>query len=367
MAKRKNNKKKIEKQEKKELEKTDETGEETTDKESGTELETKPEVEPKKQTEKQPEKQTEEAPEQQPFDDEDSADTLPQNVIYMGDRVQEDKNIYISQSTYKEIQKFTKNKLTNESGGMLIGNVVEAFGKTNIIIRGFVEAKYSEATPTTLKFTHETWDYVHGVVEKKYEDGKILGWIHTHPDFGIFLSEYDKFIQNNFFREDYQIAYVVDPIQHIEGFYFWINDRIERCKGFYIFDKVGTKIQIEKTIPEASENTTEDRKVIHSTDNKLLFLFAGVMLVVWLIFVAVYGNLSKRTTILENKYDTLSQAAGVSIQSLEQEISDLQTENSDLQKSIKKLKKQQKTGKEETTQESESETENNTEGDENDE
>jgi proteasome lid subunit RPN8/RPN11 len=364
MAKRKNNKKKTEKKiEKKELEKIEETGDETregkTDKESGTELETQPE--------KQLEKQPEEAPEQEPFDDEDSADTLPQNVIYMGDRVQEDKNIYISQSTYKEIQKFTKNKLTNESGGMLIGNVVEAFGKTNIIIRGFVEAKYSEATPTTLKFTHETWDYVHGVVEKKYEDGKILGWIHTHPDFGIFLSEYDKFIQNNFFREDYQIAYVVDPIQHIEGFYFWINDRIERCKGFYIFDKVGTKIQIEKTIPETSENTTEVRKVIHSTDNKLLFLFAGVMLVVCLIFVAVYGNLSKRTTILENKYDTLSQAAGVSIQSLEQEISDLQTENSDLQKSVKKLKKQQKKNKEETTQESELETENNTEGDENDE
>ena len=122
-------------------------------------------------------------------------ETLPQYILPIGEKVEEDKRIYISHAVYKEIHKFTKNKTTNESGGMLIGNIIEEFGKTNIIIQGFVEAKYSEATPTTLKFTHETWDYVHAEIEKRYENGSIVGWIHTHPDFGIFLSEYDKFIQ----------------------------------------------------------------------------------------------------------------------------------------------------------------------------
>ena len=65
--------------------------------------------------------------------------------------------------------------------------------------------------------------FINYLIEKKYENAQIVGWIHTHPDFGIFLSEYDTFIQENFFKEDYQIAYVVDPIQNIEGFYFWIN------------------------------------------------------------------------------------------------------------------------------------------------
>ena len=151
---------------------------------------------------------------------------LPQNILPIGDRVEENKNIYILQSVYKEIHKFTQNKTTNESGGMLVGTVLEEFGKTNIIISGFVEAKYCEATPTTLKFTHETWEYVHKEIEKKHPGKKIVGWIHTHPDFGIFLSEYDKFIHQNFFNEDYQVAYVVDPIQKIEGFYFWINEKI---------------------------------------------------------------------------------------------------------------------------------------------
>ena len=94
-----------------------------------------------------------------------SENILPQNILPVGERVEENKNIYISQAVYKEIHKFTKNKTVNESGGMLIGNVIEEFGKTNIVINGFIEAKYSEATPTTLKFTHETWEYCHKVME----------------------------------------------------------------------------------------------------------------------------------------------------------------------------------------------------------
>lgn len=182
---------------------------------------------------------------------------LPQNILAVGDHVEENKNIYISQPTYKEIHRFTKNKTTNESGGMLVGTIIEEFGKTNIVISGFVEAKFCEATPTTLKFTHETWEYVHKEIEKKHPGKKIVGWIHTHPDFGIFLSEYDKFIHQNFFNEDYQVAYVVDPIQHIEGFYFWINEKIEKCKGFYIYDKTGEEITVgpEKEIVESSNQS----------------------------------------------------------------------------------------------------------------
>ena len=92
---------------------------------------------------------------------------LPQNIIAVGDHVEENKNIYISQSVYKEIHKFTKNKTTNESGGMLVGSVIDEFGKTNIVISGFVEAKFCEATPSTLKFTHETWEYVHKEINDK--------------------------------------------------------------------------------------------------------------------------------------------------------------------------------------------------------
>lgn len=210
---------------------------------------------------------------------------LPQNILPVGARVEENKNIYISQAVYKEIHKFTKNKTTNESGGMLVGTVIEEFGKSNIIISGFVEAKFCEATPTTLKFTHETWKFVHKEIEKKHAGKKIVGWIHTHPDFGIFLSEYDKFIHQNFFSEAHQVAYVVDPIQNIEGFYFWINDNLEKCKGFYIYDKTGTEITV---------NIESDMSSVGNKTGGPLFSIKNIVIAILSIAVVllVFSNIS---------------------------------------------------------------------------
>lgn len=228
--------------------------------------------------------------------------TLPQNILLIGEQETENKKIYILQKTYKEIHKFTKDKTKNESGGVLLGYVLEEFGKENIVINGFVEAKHCEATPTTLTFTHQTWDYIHSEVDKKYPNAKILGWIHTHPDYGIFLSEYDKFIQENFFSGENQIAYVVDPIQNIEGFYYWINEKIERCKGFYIYDKTGTKIEIETVV----ENDKE-QEVIPEHESGKLELLVKVLLAAVLVVLAISNvKLNCRISALESRVSEYS-------------------------------------------------------------
>lgn len=217
---------------------------------------------------------------------------LPQNIVAFGEKVVEDKNIYISQKVYKEIHKFTKDKTTNESGGILVGTVIEEFDKKNIIINNFIEAKYCEATPTTLTFTHKSWEYIHKEMEKKYPNQKIVGWIHTHPNFGIFLSEYDKFIQNNFFNEEHQIAYVIDPIQTTEGFYFWINGKIEHCNGFYVFDKTGVKISI---VNEEEKKESE----IKQSNNPIVGILAIALIILVVIQAFININLSNGIKNLE--------------------------------------------------------------------
>ena len=206
-------------------------------------------------------------------------DVLPQNIIAVGKHVEENKNIYIAQDVYRKIRKFTKTKLTNEAGGILVGHTIDQLGKTNIMITGFIEAKHSEGTPTTLTFTHETWEYIHAEVAKKYPGKKILGWIHTHPDFGIFLSDYDKFIHENFFNDENQIAYVVDPIQKIEGLYFWIDGKLTKCTGFFIYDRTGEKIEIAD---EKEEEVTETKEKTFSFKNVMIAILTAA--VVFLIF-----------------------------------------------------------------------------------
>lgn len=255
--------------------------------------------------------------------------TLPQNILPMGERVEEGKNIYLSQTVYRQIRKFTRNKLTNESGGVLVGNTIEEFGKTNILVSGFIEAKYCEATPTTLKFTHATWDYIHKEMEKRFPGMKIMGWIHTHPNFGIFLSDYDKFIHENFFSEENQIAYVVDPIRKEEGLYFWIHGRLEKCKGFYIFDRTGVSIDIGPDREEVSPG----REGLLSFRNILLAVLTGA--VVFLLF----ANLSLRSEIdrLQLQQETIVATANQSLGYLQQQIQDLQTRISRLEQTIEAM------------------------------
>ncbi len=64
--------------------------------------------------------------------------SLPQNIVLFGEQNPEDKKVYISQNIYKEIHRFTKDKTKIESGGILLGNVKENFGKTNVVIRAFI-------------------------------------------------------------------------------------------------------------------------------------------------------------------------------------------------------------------------------------
>lgn len=237
---------------------------------------------------------------------------LPQNIMPVGEHVEENKNIYILQSVYKEIHKFTANKTVNEAGGLLVGSVLEEFGKTNVMIEGFVEAKHCEATPTTLKFTHETWEQCHKEIDKRFPKKKVLGWIHTHPDYGIFLSEYDRFIQDNFFSEENEIAYVVDPIQHEEGFYFWINGKLERCKGFYLYDAVG------KTIDVKPEQKKEEKSGAESATGVSKKLVSALLVLIAVLFLII-GYLGAKVISLQRDIEEVKlscQINGANVDSL---------------------------------------------------
>lgn len=172
---------------------------------------------------------------------------LPANFIIIGEADVNDVKIYIKQDVYKEIEKFSKADTTRECGGVLIGDYAEVNNKKNVIISAFIEAKYTDASASTLTFTHETWNYIHNEQENLYPDKKILGWQHTHPNYGIFLSNYDIFIQENFFNLPWQIAYVVDPIAGTRGFFQWKNDKIEETSGFYLYDDVDEKIKVKQS------------------------------------------------------------------------------------------------------------------------
>lgn len=137
----------------------------------------------------------------------------------------------LSDGVLDAVETHAYSNLNAEVGGMLIGDVTE--GITNIV--GFVPATSASAEQISLTFTHDVWAEILSVVNRDFPDFRIVGWYHTHPSFGLFLSQYDEFIQRNFFGEPGQVALVIDPIA---GELAWF---VEKGKKIEEFGKTKTR------------------------------------------------------------------------------------------------------------------------------
>ena len=221
---------------------------------------------------------------------------LPVNFVSVGEINRDSVNVYIKQDVYKKIEKIAKAEMSKEVGSILVGDYVEEKNKKTVVITACIEAKFTDASASTLTFTHETWDYVYKEKEKKYADKKIVGWQHTHPGYGIFLSNYDIFIQENFFNLPWQIAYVVDPIADTRGFFEWKNDKVEKMTGFYIYDDIGKKIEVAKK-PEPAKKPV-------SYTNILLGFLLLVSILVSVSFGIEKNNVSKKLEEALSKQNT---------------------------------------------------------------
>ncbi len=112
--------------------------------------------------------------------------------------------------------------------GFLIGNVFHDDRGPFLHITGSIEGRHATHHAAQVTFTSATWDYAHEVLEQAYPGQRIVGWYHTHPDFGVFLSGMDLFIQDNFFNLPWQVALVYDPVRGDEGVFIWRNATSER-------------------------------------------------------------------------------------------------------------------------------------------
>ena len=138
--------------------------------------------------------------------------------------------ILITDVVLEEILEYSERDLYREVGGFLIGRG-DTTPKRHVEIRHFLPAFQAQSRIASLMFTHDTWAAMTRDMEQKFPDEAVLGWHHTHPGFGVFLSAYDRFIHRNFFREPWQVALVVDPRRQELGFFQWSENQVVDC-GF---------------------------------------------------------------------------------------------------------------------------------------
>jgi nucleoid-associated protein YgaU len=163
----------------------------------------------------------------------------PRGSTAIGPAPAEGFRIYLRQETAAWIDGYASTDVTQELGGLLVGGVCRDEAGEFVLIEGAVEAARAHRAAASITFTHEAWDEMARRIEEEWPGRRIVGWFHTHPGFGIFLSSYDVFIHRHFFDLPWQVAYVVDPRRRTRGFFQWNEGAVAAAVGHYAYVAAG--------------------------------------------------------------------------------------------------------------------------------
>jgi proteasome lid subunit RPN8/RPN11 len=211
-------------------------------------------------------------------------------------------DISIHADVPQRIRRHGRSSLNAEVGGILLGKI----SGTTTVIDALIPADKAAHGGAHVTFTQDAWEEIYKIKDAQYPDSRIVGWYHTHPGFGVFLSEYDLFIHRNFFSDPQQVAWVYDPISDEEGCFIWSNTDITRQHALRILPPSQTlaspgssrtsKPDIATALegqPRLAHSPTTLASFLASPTGLLIATAAGAVLVL-LVYIAAISTLSYR-------------------------------------------------------------------------
>lgn len=146
----------------------------------------------------------------------------------------DDLHIFLTEAILREVIDWSKSDLNHELGGVFIGDLYSYKGLPYLEIAGYIKAQQYAHTAASFKFTHDSWSAISRERETRYSDRPVVGWHHTHPGYGVFLSGTDLASHRGWFNLPWMFAMVVDPKQENLGFFQWKKGRIAPCGFFFV-------------------------------------------------------------------------------------------------------------------------------------
>jgi len=129
--------------------------------------------------------------------------------------------VFLTQKSFVRACAHAGSDLHNEVGGALVGKwrVDEARGEKFVVVEGALPAPYTRHGSSFVTFTQDSLVALHEQLEQRHPGKQMVGWYHTHPGLGLFLSGYDAWLHEHFFPELWQVALVIDPQARQGGFF----------------------------------------------------------------------------------------------------------------------------------------------------
>jgi proteasome lid subunit RPN8/RPN11 len=206
---------------------------------------------------------------------------------------QRQPRVAIEGEVLRQIRQHARSNSKTEVCGVLIG---EENGN-GLSITARIPGLNAAQAGTYVTFTQDTWEHIYKIKDKEYPNERIVGWYHSHPGFGVFLSDHDTFIHKNFFSSAWQVAWVYDPHSDEEGCFGWSGERLERVSEIHVKDHKGGEEAGETGKPEPVGGI-EDNQEMTEVDKgaeigpptwlKWMLTVTSYLLLMAIVFVATW-------------------------------------------------------------------------------
>jgi proteasome lid subunit RPN8/RPN11 len=176
---------------------------------------------------------------------------------------QRQPRVTIEGEVLRQIRQHARSNSKTEVCGVLIGDE----NGSGLSITARIPGLNAAQAGTYVTFTQDTWEHIYKIKDKDYPEQRIVGWYHSHPGFGVFLSDHDTFIHKNFFSSALQVAWVYDPHSDEEGCFGWAGERLERVSELHVRDDKGGEEAGETGKPEPVGGIDEQEEATEENDS----------------------------------------------------------------------------------------------------
>jgi proteasome lid subunit RPN8/RPN11 len=145
--------------------------------------------------------------------------------------------VFVSQRAFLEIGAHAQSDQDNEVGGVLVGKwrLDRSSRSPFIVVEAILPARHTRHGTGFITFTQESLLALHEEMERNHPGKVMVGWFHTHPHMGVFLSGFDSWLHQNFFPEPWQVALVIEPWTETGGFFIRDQDGQLDAHRYYGF------------------------------------------------------------------------------------------------------------------------------------
>lgn len=190
--------------------------------------------------------------------------STPARVKQMGS-IENRVKIFVEDYVYTYLYQYGRSGGGKEKLAALVGRHYVVDGQDTVVISGAIQAKATVQESGMEHFSEETWEYIGGQMQTYFKGMTIVGWVHCQPGFGAFLMAKDETFHREYFKEKWQVLFVVDTVDKLDTFYIYNEEGagLRQARGYFVYYDKNREMQeymLENSMVRPREAEKEERE-----------------------------------------------------------------------------------------------------------